>query len=95
MTDRQSKGLELFLYRCEGLKFDVTFMSAGPKFVGVDGWCRLPGWHGPAPHVLFETGGGEDKHQADAVCTDILETDPRLSWEEDRASRMHVVFFVA
>src|SRR3982074_3180927 len=94
MTDRQSKGLELFPYRCEGLKFDVTFMSAGPKFVGVDGWRRLPGWHGPAPHVLFETGGGEDKNQADAVFPDVLEAYPGLSREEDRASSVYVVFLV-
>jgi hypothetical protein len=31
----------LFLCRCECLKFDVTFISAGLKFVGVDGWRRL------------------------------------------------------
>lgn len=94
MTDRQSKRLELFLYRCDGLKFDVTFMSAGSKFVGVDGWGRLPRWYRPAPHVLFETRRGEDKDQADAVCTDVLESHPGLSRKKDRASGMHVVFLV-
>ncbi len=70
----------------------MTFVSAGPEFVGVDGWGGLPGGHGPAPHVLFETGGGEDKDQADAVCPNILEAYPGLSRKEDRASGMHVVF---
>lgn len=95
MTDRQSIRLELFLYRCEHLILDVTLMSAGFEVVGVDGWCRLPGWHGTTPHVLFETRGGEDKDQADAVCTDVLETYPGLSREEDRASGMHGIFLVA
>jgi hypothetical protein len=35
-------------FGCQCLILDVTFMSAGPEFVGVDGWGRLPGWHGPA-----------------------------------------------
>jgi putative transposase len=87
---------KLFLRRgCEHLKLDVTLMSAGPEFVGADRWGRLPGWHGTTPHVLFETGGGEDKDQADAACTDVLEAYPGLSREEDRASGMHVVFLVA
>ena len=94
MTDRHSKRFGLFLRRCEGLKFDVTFMSAGPKFVGVDGWRRLSGWHGPTPHVFFETGGGEDKHQADAVFPDVFEAYPRLSGKENHTSGMDVVFFV-
>jgi hypothetical protein len=33
---------ELFLYRCQCLKFDVTFVSAGLEFVGGDGWGSLP-----------------------------------------------------
>src|SRR5258707_12438404 len=69
-------------------------MSAGLEFVGVDGWGRLPGWHGPTPHVLFETGGGEDKDQADGVGTSVFEAHPGLSREEDRASGMHVVFLI-
>jgi len=40
---------------------------------------------------IFETGGGEDKDQADAVYTDVLEAYPGLRREEDRASGMHVV----
>ena len=67
-------------------------MSAGPEFVGVDGWGRLPGRHGSAPHVLFETGGGEDKDQADAVGTDVFEAYPGLSRKENRASGVYIVF---
>ena len=49
-------GNSLLCCGSERLKFDMTFMSAGLEFVGIDWWGRLPGWNGPAPHVLFETG---------------------------------------
>ncbi len=70
-------------------------MSAGLEFVGVDGWGRLPGRYGSAPHVLFETGGGKDKDQVDAVGTDVFETYPGLSRKENRASGMYIVFLGA
>ena len=57
-------------------------MSAGFEFVGIDGWCRLPGWDGTTSHVPFETGGGKDKDQANAVSTDVLEAHPSLSGDQ-------------
>ena len=48
---------------------------------------RLPGWHGPAPHVLFETGGGEDKDQADGVRTGVLEAYPIVSEVSKKVNR--------
>src|ERR1700682_3507099 len=87
-------GNSLLCCGSERLKLDVTFMSAGLEFVSVDGWGSLPRWNGPASHVPFETGGGEDKDQADTVRTDVLEAHPSLSRKKDRASGMHVVFLV-
>src|SRR5258708_37374420 len=82
--------LELVLYRCERLKLNVTFMSTGLEFFGVDGWRRLPGWHGSAPHVLFETRRGEDENKTDVIVTDVFQAHPRLSGKENRASGMDV-----
>src|ERR1700736_2825245 len=67
-------------------------MSAGLEFLGVDGWRGLPGWHGPASHVLFETRRGEDENEVDVIVTDVFQAYPRLSGEKNRASSMDVIF---
>jgi hypothetical protein len=55
-------------------KPDATFLSACLAFVSVD-WCgSLPRWSGPAPHVPFETAGGEDKNQG--CSTEVLHGAP-------------------
>src|ERR1700734_2056866 len=46
--------------------------------------------NGSCPHEVLETWRGKDRQQADAVVSDVIDGDPRISRNESGSAGMHV-----